>query len=245
MPKDLFSNHAKEYATYRPVYPQALYDFIYQHVKKFDQAWDCGTGNGQVASVLATKFQSVHATDISAKQIENAHKRDNIYYSIARTENGIYDESRFDLITVGQAIHWFELDNFYNQVRRAGKKDSVLAVFGYSPVQFSSEFDKALNQFYYNKIYPYWETERRVVEDRYGSLYFPFEEIATPHFKMPLLWSLHDVYGYISTWSAVQKYIRQNGHNPVDEFIENIKHLWKSEKESVHFPVFMKMGRIK
>jgi len=244
MSKDLFSGHAKSYAAFRPVYPHTLYDFIYQFVKSFDSAWDCGTGNGQVARVLANSFNSVHASDISARQIENAFTATNIQYHHNGVELTDFASDSFDLITVGQAIHWFDRERFYREVNRVGKQGSIIAAFGYNPVRFSPRFDDALNRFYFDVIYPYWDAERKVVEDQYQSISFPFEEIESPVFRINLDWSVQDLHGYITTWSAVQNFIRKNGFNPVDELIAEVKPLWKNETESVYFPVFLRLGRI-
>lgn len=244
MSKDLFSGHAKDYAAFRPVYPKTLYDFIYQFVERFDKAWDGGTGNGQVARVLADSFTKVHATDISIQQIENAFTAPNIQYHLTGVEQTDFSNDSFDLITIGQAIHWFDRDKFYKEVNRVGKQRGIIAAFGYNPVRFSPSFDEALNRFYYDVIYPYWDKERKVVEDQYRSISFPFEEMEAPEFKIRLDWSLQDLQGYITTWSAVQNFIRENGYNPVDDFVEGVKPLWKKESESVYFPVFLRIGRI-
>jgi len=244
MPKDLFSGHAKEYATFRPVYPKALYDFIFKQVKHFDCAWDCGTGNGQVARVLATRFHQVHATDISKRQLENAWPEKNIQYHHCSAEEINFGYQTFDLITVGQAIHWFDLDKFYREVHRVSKAGCLLAAFGYSPVRFTPAFNELLDHFYYHVIYKYWDTERKIAEDKYRSLEFPFDEIVAPEFEIRLMWSLEDLRGYITTWSSVQKYIQQNGHSPVEEFMEKAKPLWRAERESVYFPLFLRIGHI-
>ena len=67
--KDNFSGHSSDYARYRPAYPDALFAFIYERLACFDAAWDCGTGNGQVAGRLAERFDRVYATDLSANQL--------------------------------------------------------------------------------------------------------------------------------------------------------------------------------
>lgn len=244
MSKDLFSGHAKQYAAFRPVYPPSLYAFIYQFVKQFNIAWDCGTGNGQVARVLADSFRHVHASDISARQLENATVAYNIDYHVMGVEQTDFPANTFDLITIGQAIHWFNREQFYKEVNRVSKVGGMIAAFGYNPVRFSPAFDEALNRFYYDVIYSYWDTERKVVEDQYRTITFPFEEIDTPVFKIELAWSLNDLHGYITTWSAVQNFIKKNKFNPADDFVAGIKSLWKKEKESVYFPVFLRLGRI-
>ncbi len=58
MAKDLFSDQADLYAKYRPTAPEELYDHIFSFVTKKDTAWDCATGNGQAAIVLADHFEA-------------------------------------------------------------------------------------------------------------------------------------------------------------------------------------------
>jgi hypothetical protein len=53
-PKDLFSENAADYSAYRPDYPDQLFEFIFSHVKDFDTAWDCGTGNGQATTTASS-----------------------------------------------------------------------------------------------------------------------------------------------------------------------------------------------
>lgn len=244
MPKDLFSGHADAYAKYRPAYPKAMFDFIFNQVNRFDLAWDCGTGNGQVASVVAERFNKVHATDISARQIANAVHRKNIIYEVSSAEKSPFADNTFDLITAGQAIHWFDQDKFYIECKRVAKPKAILACFGYKPVRCNSVIDKILDDFYFNVIYPYWETERKMVEDEYASLPFPFEMALDASFKIELIWTLHEFEGYINTWSAVQQYIHVHQTNPVDALINQVKPLWKEERLSVYFPVFLRLGRV-
>src|SRR3954470_6311391 len=108
--KDYFSNHAKIYAAFRPTYPEELYSFIFQHLEQRTTAWDCATGNGQVASYLAKHFDQVYATDISQQQLDNAILLPNISYTVSAAEKTSFPDQFFDLVTVGQALHWFNAD---------------------------------------------------------------------------------------------------------------------------------------
>ena len=69
--KDRFSNHAPQYAAFRPTYPKELYNIVLEQTRSRGRAWDCGTGNGQVAIDLSRHFKEVFATDISVNQIKN------------------------------------------------------------------------------------------------------------------------------------------------------------------------------
>src|SRR6478735_7435496 len=121
--KDNFSQQSKAYANFRPRYPAALYDFLYTQITAFDKALDIATGNGQVAVELSKKFNEVHATDISPKQLAEAPALPNVFYKIERAEESSFPGNYFDLITTAQAIHWFNFDKFYNTAKRMLKQD--------------------------------------------------------------------------------------------------------------------------
>jgi ubiquinone/menaquinone biosynthesis C-methylase UbiE len=129
--KDNFSKQSNLYAQFRPGYPKELFQFLMPLVPVKDAAWDCGTGNGQVAVKLSEYINEVYATDLSASQINNAAKRKNIIYSIENAEETSLPGNKFDLITVAQAIHWFDFKNFYQQVDRTLKREGIIAIMGY------------------------------------------------------------------------------------------------------------------
>jgi SAM-dependent methyltransferase len=240
--KDYFSGHSKLYATFRPTYPEALYQFVFKHVKQFDAAWDCATGNGQVAQELANYFKDVYATDISQQMLDQATPQNNIFYSVSRAEKTPFKDQQFDLITVAQALHWFELNEFYMEVKRLLKPDGLLAVWGYSVCSVNIEVDKFFIDFYLNTVGPYWDSARKIVDDEYKSLPFPFTEIPSPKFSINVDWSLAEFGGYLTTWSATQKFIKEKNFNPVPALMETIAPYWTG-KQRVTFPVFLKLGK--
>lgn len=242
--KDRFSTHASQYAAFRPVYPPELYNFIFNHVKNFETAWDAGTGNGQAAKALAKRFKKVYATDISEKQLENASRAENIMYSLGGELIDLPDRS-VDLITVAQAIHWFSREKFFAEAKRVGKPSSVAAVWGYGLLNISPEIDLLLHDFYVNIIGPYWDPERKLIDDRYRTIYFPFEEITSPPFMFSFQWTLEELQGYLTTWSSVQKYMNVHGMNPVEPLIGKIQPMWEKERQVINFPLFLRCGRIR
>jgi hypothetical protein len=241
--KDLFSVTAKQYATFRPTYPKELYDFIYNHVAHFDTAWDCGTGNGQVARDLSIRFKNVYATDISTKQIENAYAAENISYSVAAEEIDRPANS-IDLITVAQAIHWFDREKFYNEVGRVAKKSALLAVWGYGLLGINEDIDGLLKDFYTNTVGPYWDKERKLIDHEYRTISFPFKEIPVPGFTFSFLWTQEELRGYLSTWSSVQKFYKQHGSNPVERLMERLHPHWSQERMTITFPLFLRLGKV-
>jgi SAM-dependent methyltransferase len=242
MSKDLFSDHANQYAAFRPTYPKELYDFIFSHVKNFGTAWDAGTGNGQVARDLSKQFEQVIASDISPKQLENAYQAKNIFY-FQTAETILFSSKRFDLICVAQAIHWFDREKFYAEVKRVASPGGIIAVWGYGLLGINPEIDSLIKDFYANIIGPYWNKERKLVDEEYKTISFPFSEIEVPAFVFSLSWTLAELQGYLNTWSSVRKYLLESKINPVDNLMARIQPLWEVEKMEVKFPLFLRLGK--
>lgn len=245
-PLDRFSTQATQYRKYRPVYPDELYSEILRHVAQADTCWDCGTGNGQVAAVLAKHFRQVEATDISQKQIDQATRLENINYSKQRAEQTDFDDNQFDLITVAQAIHWFDFERFNAEVKRVGKPDGLMAMWGYGLISVTPELDRVIHHFEKEIVGPFWDVERRHIDSHYETIPFDFESVSTNRtFQIEAEWNFAHLQGYFESWSCVQNYIRENEENPVPSLMQKLKTLWpRDDGQKVRFPIFLKMGRI-
>jgi len=244
--KDLFSKQSDLYARYRPTYPKELYEYILSFVKEKNIAWDCATGNGQAAVVLSSYFNKVIATDISAAQIEKAALKENIEYKVCPAELTPFAENSFDLVTVAQAYHWIKWDEFREEVTRVCKQNAVIAVWMYYKHSTGDKrIDGAVHDFYENVTRPYWDYERKYVEDLYATVDFEYDLLPVKQFQTTLQWQRDDLVGYISSWSAIQKYNKANGHSPIPIIEEEINKLWpEGEVKKVIFPIFLKLGRI-
>lgn len=243
--KDNFSSNSEAYARFRPGYPDELFDYLYSIVPGRQNAWDCGTGNGQVARELAKRFQVVCATDISQSQLDNAVRCPNITYSRQPAEKTDFKADSFDLITVAQAVHWFDFDKFYREVKRTAAAGAWLAVMGYGRIRISAEIDPVITRFYEKVVGPFWDPERRYIDDHYKTIPFPFSEIVTPEFTISGNWQVEHLLGYLNTWSAVKHFIRENGYNPVNRLEEEVRALWgENAMRAVEFPVLLRLGGI-
>jgi SAM-dependent methyltransferase len=243
--KDNFSTQSDKYAKYRPTYPSELFEFLNANIQDKYNAWDCGTGNGQVAYELAKIFDNVFATDISQQQIDNALHADNISYSVQPAEKTNFDTGLFDLIVVAQAIHWFDFDKFYEEVKRTAKDYALLCVVGYGKLEISEQIDTVISNFYDNIIGQYWDKERKYIDENYQTIPIPFSEIQTPDFVIRQHWTLEHLIGYLNTWSAVKHFINQNNYNPIDKLQSDIGQLWNNEQtKQVNFPLLLRVGRI-
>lgn len=244
--KDYFSEQADKYAKFRPNYPEEFFAYLNSILTAKHNAWDCGTGNGQVACRLAEIFENVFATDISQAQINNAFQAKNIRYSLQAAEKTNFTEETFDLIVAAQAVHWFDFEKFYAEVKRTAKRNALLVLMGYGRVQISEQIDKIIDDFYFNVLGKYWDTERKYIDEHYQTVPFPFEEIQAPDFTKKHSWNLEHLLAYLSTWSAVGHFIKKNAYNPLKNLKNKLESLWGiKETLDVHFPILLRVGRVK
>jgi ubiquinone/menaquinone biosynthesis C-methylase UbiE len=154
--KDHFSGHSGSYAEYRPRYPNSLFSFLSASCGNHRLAWDCATGNGQAALALTPYFERVIASDASEKQINEADKHPVIEYRVARAEASGLDEHSIDLITVAQAMHWFDIPAFMDEAKRVLVPGGILAIWSYERCQVNPDCDEAINELYLDIVNAYW-----------------------------------------------------------------------------------------
>lgn len=245
--KDCFSKVSAGYAAHRPTYPPEMFDWLAAHSPRRVLAWDCACGSGQATLPLARHFERVVASDASRQQIEFAPGGSpNIEWRVAPAHQSGLDDSSVDLITVAQALHWFHLDAFYAEVRRALRPGGILAVWTYGLNEVEGEgLSEIVQDFYFNVVGPYWPFERKLVEDGYRTLSFPFHELPVPAFCMKTQWSLDQLLGYFRTWSATSRYIAQNGRDPVEALDARLSLVWgpREVPRVITWPLSVRAGR--
>lgn len=242
--KDHFSGHATAYASARPDYPRELFRWLGGKAPARNRAWDCATGNGQAAVALADYFKAVIATDASARQIANAVPRDRIEYRVARAEAPGLKAGSADLVTVAQAAHWLDRERFYASARHVLRRGGLLAIWGYDLLQVDKALDAVLGSFYRDTVGAYWPPERRLVDEHYAGLKFPFDEIPPPRLAMMVrTWTLEQLLAYLRTWSAVQRYRQARGTDPVALVAPGLAEAWGGEHQrEVRWPLFLRAG---
>jgi len=152
-----------------------------------------------------------------------------------------------DLVTVAVAIHWFNFDEFYREVRRVLKQDGILAAWTYSLPEISPEVDPFVSQYYHEILDGYWPERIHYLEERYETLPFPFEEIVPPSFAMEINWNLTQFGGFLDSWSATQRYKAQKGHHPLEMIWYELLTGWGDENEErlIRWPLHFRIGRNK
>jgi len=244
--KDHFSRGSAQYATCRPGYPDALFDWLAAQTVRHDLAWDCATGNGQAARGLAAHYAHVVATDASQGQLEHAVAHPRIEYRVAPAEQSGLADTSVDAVAVAQALHWLPLPLFFAEVDRVLAPGGLVAVWGYSLLSVSSSrIDEELRRFHHDIVGPYWPPERTMVDNHYRGVTFPFDEIAVPPFALEQWLTREGLEGYLHTWSATDRYRAARGEDPVDQIVPVLHAEWPDSLEArlIRWPLFVRAGR--
>lgn len=240
--KDYFSGHADRYAAHRPAYPDELFKFLARTCAGHTLAWDCATGNGQAAVSLGRYFRNVIASDASEQQLASARITDGVEYRVAPAEHSGLDAGTVDLVTVAQALHWFDIEAFFAEADRVLKAGGVIAFWCYHHARVNDAIDVVYEQVY-AEVGTYWPPERHIVEQRYRDIGMPFTKLPAPAFVMQAKWSADDMLAYFRTWSASQQYLAATGDDPTLAYADGLRSLWGSGRRRVTWPITLRVGR--
>ena len=239
--KDRLSSNSLYYKQARPNYSIQIVKEILKHVPERNFAWDCGAGSGQFTQLLAPYFNHVMATDISEAQLQQAPYFENVSYQVQAAEQTSIAANSIDLITVAQAIHWFDFDAFYKEVKRVLKPQGVFAAIGYGLIEVQdAAINSLVQQLYFETLNGYWDAERRYIDELYQTIPFPFNEQAVPELRLQYQWSPQQLLSYLKTWSALKHYLDKNDHEPLQRISEVLQ--TAPDNLDVTFPILLRVG---
>ena len=241
-----FGALAADYARHRPTYPDALFAWLAAAAPAREHAWDCGTGNGQAAVALAAYFARVTATDLSEGQIAQAVPHPHVTYRVAPAEaSGLADRS-CDLVTVAQALHWFDLVAFAREATRVLVDDGVVAAWSYGLFTCEPTVDAIVLELYHDVVGRYWQPGREHVENGYRDLPLPGVPLVPPPFVIERRWTLDALVGYLGTWSAVQRYRIDRDADPLALVADRLAAAWGDAHvaRTLRWPLVVKAARV-
>lgn len=244
--EDHFSKAAAAYARYRPGYPDELFDYLAGLTPEHELAWDCATGSGQAAVGLARHYRSVLAADASPEQISRAEPHPRITYRVEPAEKTALESRSVDLAAAAVAVHWFDFEPYYAEVRRVLKPGGAIAVWTYHRPQVNPGVDALIAHLEDEVLGGCWPERIRYLREHYQTLPFPFDELAPPDFAIQAEWSLDQMLGFISSWSASRCYEAERGTHPARAVWDDFVAAWGGEAQTqlVRWPLYLRVGKV-
>ncbi|MEL6211726.1 MAG: methyltransferase domain-containing protein, partial [Pseudomonadota bacterium] len=157
------------------------------------------------------------------------------------------DDHSVDLVTVAAAAHWFDLEAFYEEVRRVARPGAVVALWTYRPhVRVHPAVEAIVDELAEERLASFWAAPiPRYVAPGYQTLPFPFEELPVPELACRVRWPLEGLLAHLRTWSGVQTAWRATGRDLVDEVAPALAEAWGDPEQAleVRFPLHVRLGR--
>ena len=240
----LFGARAGAYASFRPQYPAALFDWLAGHCAERQRALDIACGNGQASLPLRQHFAQVLACDASVEQLRAAEAPNGITLFAANAEAQPLTRASLDLIVVAQALHWFATPAFFAEVTRLLKPGGLFGAWCYGLMRINNPLDELIDTFYRGTLDGYWPPGRASVDSGYSDIQMPFPHLDAPAFAIEAHWRFAQLTGYLRTWSAVQRLERQQGRDPVSELEPALRKGWGDIKQPrfVRWPLHLLVG---
>ncbi|XP_043720706.1 putative methyltransferase DDB_G0268948 [Telopea speciosissima] len=233
------------YVNARPTYPSEWYSKLAALTPNRTLVWDAGTGNGQAAIGVAEHYEQVIATDVSEGQIKHAMPHPKVRYvhaPLSMSEDELVSliggEGSVDLVTVAEAVHWFDLPSFYSLVNRVLRKpEGIIAVWGYKHFTLNPVFDSVMNRFIETAM-PYFNPNYLYIRDSYRTLPFPFESVGFGSEGNPLMLDLPQELSFdgllklLSSWSALKTAKERGVDLLTEDVVKEFESAWGSHDHS-------------
>ncbi|MCL2463057.1 MAG: class I SAM-dependent methyltransferase [Defluviitaleaceae bacterium] len=119
-----FSGRAAIYEKYRPSYPDEFIDYLYTEAGFTENSVvaDIGAGTGILSRLLAGRGSRVILAEPNADMLALAKEKlgnlSNCEFVRASAENTGLKDNSVDFVTVAQAFHWFDLEQFRAECKR-------------------------------------------------------------------------------------------------------------------------------
>jgi len=151
-PKKRFSSRVENYIKYRPTYPSEIVKYLKEIdiLKEDSVIADIGSGTGILSEVFLKNGNIVHGVEPNADMRNAAESILKIYSNFisidSSAENTKLKAKSINLITVGQAFHWFDIKQAKKEFRRILKENgNVVLIWNNrkkSDDGFSSEYER-------------------------------------------------------------------------------------------------------
>ena len=183
------------------------------------------------------------ATDASEQQIAAAGAQDGVTFRVAPAENSKLENHSVDLITVAQALLWFNIPIFFAEAMRVLKPGGILAAWSYEHCSVDVDVDAVFGDIF-AEVEAFWPTERAIVANRYRDIKMPAPTLTVPEFDMTVEWSVEQILGYMRTWSATRRFMQAHATDPISIHEIRLRAAWDDSVRTVRWPLTLKACRV-
>lgn len=144
-----FNEDAENYDTYRPGYPDALYEEIirYGHITERSRLLEIGIGTGKATGPFLDAGCAITAVELGnrlAAYVGDKYRSHKNFHVVEGDFISCPLETNFDLIYSATAFHWLPPEKAYPKVQGQLRDGGCLALFWNHP--FPNRLDDATNQ---------------------------------------------------------------------------------------------------
>jgi ubiquinone/menaquinone biosynthesis C-methylase UbiE len=146
MNTERFTGRAELYDSYRPGYPDSMFDYIYENIIDTDaDIADIGAGTGILSEGFLKRGNGVYCvepnSDMRDALVNRLFDIDGFVLVDATAEDTVLSNNSVDLVTAAQALHWFDTAAFFKESKRILRKGGSIAII-YNKRDESSAFTK-------------------------------------------------------------------------------------------------------
>ena len=226
---DRFTDKAEKYEKFRPSYPKESLDIIQDEchliLNNDIVIADIGAGTGKFTELLLDKDCKVYAIEPNDNMRAIAEDKfiGNLNYkSINNTaENTGLDDNSVDLITVAQALHYFDVEKVKIEFRRILKLNGKVALlwnFRYKESDFMKEYEKIVYTFHSKDLQPTFAQDK-MNDSVYNKLFSEYKVFSIPYIQEL---DFDDLWGRVLSSNHAPKKDDPN----YDELYKNIKKIF-------------------
>ncbi len=156
-PTARFSNRVENYVKYRPHYPEAIIEYLKnEKVLKYDSVIaDIGSGTGILTELFLKNGNTVYGIEPNKEMREAGEKYLSGYKNFisinGTAEDTTFKENSIDVITAGQAFHWFNIDESKKEFNRIFKTGGYVVLVWNNrrsdDPALSIDYEELLNEF--------------------------------------------------------------------------------------------------